>query len=288
MERKFSGVAMLLSTVNFYVSDTIEDESYGDKWQAMYRTHFWEHEANYVAIKKSEENPFYYRLILKDESLCYSTKQLIFNNEISINNFTIFDLNIPDFDENNNHYKIISVFDNQEIEIKNKRNIYKFKFKNEQFNEIIPHNLYNKANIFINHTDKKRCCIDYSYLNWKKEIPKSITITVNNKQYNINHSNCFDSHHRIGFILINIPSNQETEKIRAKTKREIISSKIWLTESLSNNDEYKINQVLDVDEANPKIYSKYDFIPKVCSNFENLYSDFLTCLEIGEIIKLKF
>jgi len=75
----------------------------------------------------------------------------------------------PDFQIKNYYNKII--FCDKEITINNRRQIFLFKFKNELYNVIAPlniefkkrkynfkflieHNLLNKINIFINHTQQ--------------------------------------------------------------------------------------------------------------------------------------
>ncbi|MBQ7308334.1 MAG: hypothetical protein IJW82_07405 [Clostridia bacterium] len=55
-ETAFSAAAMIVMMTNFNIADSRGDNRYGDKWQDMYRFHFCEHEANYAALKKSEEN----------------------------------------------------------------------------------------------------------------------------------------------------------------------------------------------------------------------------------------
>ena len=53
-------------------------------------------------IKKSEKDEYFYKLSLTNNSLYYSTKELIFNKFISLNNYTILDIKIPDYKNNNN------------------------------------------------------------------------------------------------------------------------------------------------------------------------------------------
>lgn len=55
-ERAFSAAAMIVMMTNFNIAESRGDYGYLDKWQKMYRVHFCEHEANYAALKKSEEN----------------------------------------------------------------------------------------------------------------------------------------------------------------------------------------------------------------------------------------
>ena len=55
-EKAFSAAAMMVMMTNFSISDAKHDPGYISKWRSMYRFHFCEHEANYAALKKSEEN----------------------------------------------------------------------------------------------------------------------------------------------------------------------------------------------------------------------------------------
>ena len=251
------------------------------------------------SIKKSNKDEYLYKLMMdKNTSLYYSTKELIFDKNISINNFTILDIRIPDFSEGHNFINKIIINKNRELEIKKDRIVYLFKFKNEQFNEIVPfniiclagsnkyefkffitHNLINNINLSTNYNNEDRCCIDHCFWNFVDEAPDSFTLLMNNKKYEIRHSNSFDSTNRVGFILINVPQNEQTNKIKneLRNKKRIISSQIWyIKESLSEQD-YKINQILNIEEAKPKNYLNYKlYILKIkdYSKYENLYSDF--------------
>ena len=69
-------------------------------------------------IKKSKKDDMFYCLYLQDNSLYYSTKELICNKNISINNYTILDIRIPDFNETNNFIDKIIICDKDELERK--------------------------------------------------------------------------------------------------------------------------------------------------------------------------
>ena len=58
-------------------------------------------------IKKSRDNNYSYDLILSNFSIKYSTKNLFFDKRIILNNFTIFNINFPDYQIDDNYYDII-------------------------------------------------------------------------------------------------------------------------------------------------------------------------------------
>ena len=242
-------------------------------------------------IIKEKEDKFCYNLVLtKNDSLIKVSKNLIFNKNISINNYSLLNIKIPDYKEKNNYYDRI-IISNFEDVLKSSQQIYVFKFKNEIFNEIIPfeiaiknriskikfrffilNNLLFNINIFLNYKNKDKCCIDYCYYNYFDEIPYIHKIKIDKEEYSINHYNSFDNSNRIGFILINIPSDENSDKIRKKTYKEIISSQVWLTAQKEENKiYYKPTQILDVDEAIPKEYYEYNLKDKKYSKFENFY-----------------
>ena len=241
-------------------------------------------------IKKSIKDEYTYDLELTENSIKYYTKNLFFDKRISLNNYTILDIKINDFKEGNNIFNKIILSD-MEYEIKKERHIFLFKFKNEQFNEIIPysikcknkdkvnefkffimHNALNKANLFINYDSQEACCIDKCFINIYNQVKNTIKISVNDKEYEINHYNSFDSINRIGFILINIPMNEFTNRIKNKTNKNIISSQVWFTKENNSSDDNYINiQILDVDEAQPKVYKQYNLRDKDYLLFENVY-----------------
>ena len=258
------------------------------------------------SIKKSPENKFIFELLLKKNSLFYVSKDLILNKEIVINNYTILDIFFPDFSKENYYNKII--INEKEVSIKQKRQIYLFKFRNELFNEIVPfdikfkkrkytfkffitHNLINKINIFINNSNKNTCAIDYCYYNiYNGEIPDIIPITIDSKKYYIEHSNNFDSLNRISFILLNVPVNEQIKKI--KDKNGVISAQIWYTASINKNNNktrYNITQIFDVEEANPIVYKKYELKDKKFEIFEDFYFEiihyFKDCQNENNILK---
>ena len=242
-------------------------------------------------IKKDNNNKFYYVLESKKEQLImYKTKNLIFNKNISINNYSLLNINIPDFQKDNNYYNKI-IIANFEDNIESNQQIYIFKFKNELFNEIVPfsiriksesdekefkffivHNLAFNVNIFLNNINGDKNSVDYCYYNYLDNAPYSHEIKINNKEYTISHYNSFDNQNIIGFILVNIPSDESTDKIKNYTKKEIISSQVWLTQS---NEDGKISyepiEILDIDEAKPKNYYKYNLKLEKYSKFKNVY-----------------
>lgn len=56
LERAFTGALMIINNSNFVISQERGDYSYLYQWKAGYRNHFYEHEANYVALKKVIDN----------------------------------------------------------------------------------------------------------------------------------------------------------------------------------------------------------------------------------------
>ena len=242
-------------------------------------------------IIKDPENKYYYNLLInKEKSLIYQSKTLILNKKISINNYSILNINIPDYKKENNYYDHI-IFSEHKIKVKKKQNIFVIKFNNEIFNEIIPftisvknklkqsdfkffivNNIMNNINIFLNYSNDDRCSKEYCYYNFYCEIPYEYKIKINEKIYSINHYNSFDNSNIIGFILINAPSDENTNKIKKYTKKEIISSQIWLTAQKGiNKINYNTTQILDIDEAKPKTYLSYNLKKEKYSIFENFY-----------------
>ena len=245
-------------------------------------------------IKKSKDDEYSYDLKLTENSIKYHSKNLFFDKRISLNNYTILDINIPDFKKENNIFNTIIISKN-ELEINKERHIFLFKFENEQFNEMVPfslklknnmkedeykffimNNILNKANISINSDNKDKCCMDCCYINRFKKVKNSINIIIGDKEYNIKHYNSFNSLNRIGFILINIPMNESVKKIKNATNKNIISSQIWFTQNeKSLIDDYSIVQILDVDEAQKKTYKKYNLKDKDYLLFKNVYETFV-------------
>ena len=243
-------------------------------------------------IQKSGKDEYFYKLNLTNNSLYYSTNELIFNKNISINNYTILDIKIPDYNENNNNIleKII-INKDYEFKINKNRIVCIFKFNNQEFNEIVPfkikcminykiykfkflitHNLINNINLFANNNNENRCCIDYCYWNFAGKAPYSIKYSINNNKYTINHSNSFNSTNRVGFILINVPSNEKTDMIKKETNKKIISAQIWNIKDNFSSDKYVMNQILNVEEIKPKEYENYGSMIKNYSKYENIYS----------------
>ena len=185
----------------------------------------------------------------------------------------------------------IIISDFKEIKIKNPQQIYIFKFNNEISNEIVPfivkiknkseqidfkffivHNLMNNINLFLNYKNKDKCSIEYCYYNNSDNVPFSHDITIKKKNYSIKNYNSFDNTNKIGFILINVPSDENINKIKEITKKEVISSQVWFTAKKKENKiNYETIQILDIDEAKPKKYLSYNLKLKKYKKFENFY-----------------
>ena len=250
-------------------------------------------------ISKSKKDAFSYILVELSDSKIYSTKKLFFDKRIRINNYTLLYINFPDFQNNYNYYNTISI-NNQDFKIYNKIHIYKFFFINEAFNEIRPYiieckndksdakfkffivdNLLNKINLFINYQNEDKCCIDFCYYNLLTEVPFSYNQIINKKTYNIETYNSFDSINKISFILLNIPSDEDTRLIKEKTNINTVSSQIWFCaqKDLGNNNIIYIkNQILDVNEAKVKKYLKYELKQNFLI-FENFYFDIIKLIK---------
>ena len=250
----------------------------------------------HCTIQKSSDNKYYYLLKLEKDSFIYNSKELILNKKISLNNYSILNVNIPDFKSKDNYYDEIILSDFQNINnIKSNNHIYVFKFKNELFNEIIPfnlkiknkskqkehtfkffinHNLMTNINIWINYKGKEKCSLDYCYYNYYEDVPFFHEIELNGKKYSIKHYNSFDNSNEIGFILINVPPDNNSSKIPKENKDKIISSKIWLTAQKKEKEiEYHTSQILNIDEAVPrKIYYSYNLDENIYSPLGNFYS----------------
>jgi len=96
-------------------------------------------------INKSKKDIFVFDLKLSEESIIYSSKELIFDKRINLNNFTVLDINFPDYKDNENYYNKL-IINNCDFEITNNRHIYVFNFSNELFNEIVPYKISCKNN----------------------------------------------------------------------------------------------------------------------------------------------
>ena len=246
-------------------------------------------------INRSQKDIFVYDLKLSNESIIYSSKELIFDKRINLNNSTILDINFPDYKKIGNYYNKI-IINNCYFEITNNRHIYIFNFRNELFNEIVPYkisckndkdkkisdfqffivnNLINKVNLFINYNNNDSCCKDFCFLNSYAEVPYTFKQTIDNKEYDINHYNSFDSNNKISFILINIPSDEYCNAIKKNSKMNNVSCQIWYIAQKAFNDnnklEYVINQILNVDEAKQKQYYSYNLKDEKYLIFENFY-----------------
>lgn len=246
-------------------------------------------------LRKSNDDEYMYELTLSNNSFFYSTNKLYFDKNISINNYSILDIKFPDYKEGNNHYNKIRISDTQ-LKILKNRIICVFLFNNEKFNEVVQfeiflicnnkedsfkffivNNLLNKINVFLSECNNN-CCIEYCFKNRYEETPESFSFKRENTEYKISHCNSFNTVHRIGFILINIPSNEQIEKIKKNLKKEssnIISAQIWMSSIKDKNEEkyhYAIEQIFNIDETSINIYSQYNL---EIGNFDNLYEVFL-------------
>ena len=242
-------------------------------------------------IKRDKKNKFYYVLETKKDDLkMYRTKNLIFNKIISLNNYSVLIINIPDFKDDKNYYNRI-IISNFEDNFESNQQIYIFKFENELYNEIRPfqiklkndlgeiefkffivHNLAININIFLNYINKNKNAVDYCYYNDYGSAPYSHEIKINNKEYTIRHYNSFDNQNIIGFILINVLSDENTNKIRVHTKKEIISSQVWITSVEEDNKmSYEPTEILDIDEAKLKTYYRYNLKSKKYLKFKDFY-----------------
>ena len=244
-------------------------------------------------LKKYKECKYYYELILTEKTITYKSGKLILNKKISINNYSILNIKFPDFNKKSNYYNKLILSDSQEINVKDPQQIYIFKFKNEIFNEIVPfvikikneselikfkffimHNLMTNINLFANYKSKDKCSVEYCYYNIFDDVPFCHDIIIDEKNYTIDHYNSFDNTNQIGFILINAPPDKNIFKIKRLTKKNIISSQVWLTANKYKEQiKYEISQILDIDEARPKKYLSYSLDSKKYKKFENFYFD---------------
>ena len=252
-------------------------------------------------LLKARKDDLIYDLKLKENSIFHICKDLILNKQITINNYTIIDIFFPDFNKSSNYVEKI-ILCNKEIPIVKMKQRYLFKFINEQFNEIVPfplgikcknqnnidnfkffitHGIINKINIFVNYKNKKKCAIDYCYYNIYADVPFEFNIEINSTKYNIKHFNNFDSNSRISFIFLNVPQNELTKKI--DDKNDIISAQIWYVPLKDENEENKLKyysaQILNVNEAMPRVYQKYNLKEKNFEIFNDFYFEFKSILK---------
>ena len=116
--------------------------------------------------------------------------------------------------------------------------------------------------------------------NFFNEVPYTHEIKINGKKYSICHYNSFDNTNIIGFILINVPPDENTDKIKKQCNQNIISSQIWFTACKKKNIiNYQTTQILNIDEAKPKIYYSYDLKSNKYSIFDNFYFKMFNYLE---------
>ena len=71
----------------------------------------------------------------------------------------------------------------------------------------------------MNCDNDDKCCKDYCFINLYDQLKSSLKLSINNKEYDIDHYNSFDSSNRIGFILINVPMDEHVNKIKKVTKK---------------------------------------------------------------------
>jgi len=253
-----------------------------------------------INCKIQKYNDYYYNLKLTEKTIIYKSNNLIFNKKISINNYSLLNINIPDYkDDCNNYYNKLIISDFKEIEIKNPQQIYIFKFNNEISNEIVPfivkiknkseqigfkffivHNLITNINLFLNYSNKDKCSIEYCYYNNFENVPFSHDITINSKDYLIKNYNSFDNTNEIGFILINVPPDENINKIKKIANKKIVSSQVWYTAKRKDNKiNYEITQILDIDDAKPKKYLSYNIELKKYKKFENFYFNMIYFLK---------
>ena len=247
-------------------------------------------------IYKSKNDIFSYNLKSSNDSIIHFSKKLFFDKRITINNISILDVYFPDFQKNGNFYNKINIM-NYDMEINNNHHIYYFIYNNEPFNEIIPYgvsiknekinkslkffivnNLMYKINIFINYNNEDACCKDICYYNLYDEVPCEYNLEIDKNIYNIENYNSFDTINRISFILLNVPSDENVNKIKKNNDNDMISCQIWFTpkkELIKGNLVYFISQILDINEAKPKEYFTYNLKGKDFLIFENFYFDLL-------------
>jgi len=247
-------------------------------------------------INKSKNDIFSYNLKVSKDSIVYYSKKLFFDKRIKINNSTILDIYLPDFQKNDNKYNKIKILD-YDMEINNNHHIISFIYSNELFNEIIPfelsikketnikflkffivNNLLNKINIFINYNETDACCKDICYYNTFTEVPYTFNLKIDKKIYKIENYNSFDTINRISFNLLNVPSDEYVNKIKENNSYNTVSCQIWYTAQktlIFRNIKYVITQILDVNEAKPKEYLTYGLNTKDYSIFKNFYFDLL-------------
>ena len=74
-------------------------------------------------------------------------------------------------------------------------------------------------------------------------------------------------------MLINVPSDINADKIKKITKKEIISSQVWFTASKNIKKKiiYDVTQILDIDDAKPKEYLKYNLKLEKYFIFKDFY-----------------
>ena len=240
-------------------------------------------------IEKSKDNNYLYNIIFSKNTIKYTTKELFFDKRIFLNNFTILNIIFPDYNEEYNYYDTLNIAEN-EIKVIKKNVLCVVMFENEKYNEIVPYkiecknkdnknifkffivnNIMFNINIFLNTKSDNNCCIEYCYSDYINDVPLTYKINIENNNYTIDHSNSFDSLNRIGFVLINIPKNDNINKIDNKDFN--ISSQIWYC-SFKDKNEYSINQILNVNEAKPKIYYRYELNKPVFSIFNGFHKSF--------------
>ena len=57
-----------------------------------------------INCKIKKFNDFYYKLILTEGTITYKSDNVMFDKKISINNYSLLNINIPDYNDNNNYY----------------------------------------------------------------------------------------------------------------------------------------------------------------------------------------
>ena len=241
----------------------------------------------------------------------FSSQDLYFSKKILLNNFSVIHFFFRDFKANENIYNIIQIDGNYDLNIIKKddmeviinintiNNIYKIRpikiilrenFLSDglEFYIRITLGFLNNISLFINYKDdnKNSCSYEYLYmfLNEANISEKYKVITINNNPVKITKFDNFCSKNRIKFNVVNIPFQNEINKISQKSEYifdnkynslsvcEIFKNDfdptiygIFNMEEIKNNIAFPINK----NELLNKCYNKYGNIYDCCKNLNN-------------------
>ena len=218
-------------------------------------------------------------IFLDKNSIVHISKQdIYFDKYIYINNLTVININFLDYQENNLYDNMIieEIF---ELKIKNKEIYYVIYFYNDfdyykisidlkrgknsnkkRFYIFLYKGLLNAINAFINYNSEDSFFIEYFFMSIDapiKEINTQINIEINNKKYDLQYLDTFQSNNRIRINALNIPYQNiegfDKKNLNTKDGKKINSIQIC---QIFYNMKSIIYGIFDINECEQKLKEK--------------------------------